>query len=140
MGSFATCVSVAIAAVVLAGATLSSPALAQSDPSHKGSLALPMPTAPVPAETATPPQAAPTEDVHSRSAHHTLKLDLPSAPRTEAEAGNSPLQGAGPPQGNRPDVAAAPGAGPLVMSPLQGAGPVSAREMLLGSASTLGTR
>ena len=153
MRNFATCASTAIAVAVLVGASLGSPAFAQSE--HKGSLALPMPApgpvaapgsvaAPssVPAQSATAQDTQSTETIHARSAHRNLKLEMPGAPKTETEAANSPLQGAGPPQGNppTPQTAGTPGAGPLTLSPLQGAGPVSAREMLLGSASSLGTR
>jgi len=137
MKKFVICGWAAAAVIALSAATLSQSALAQ--PEQKGSLALPLP-APVPAPSSVlpPTSPAPQEATHSRSAHRNLKLE-PDQPKTETEAGNSPLQGAGPPQGNSP-VAVAQGAGPLMLSPLQGAGPVSAREMLLGSAATLGTK
>ena len=141
MRNFATCASAAIAVAVLAGAAIGSPTLAQSV--QKSSLALPLPAAsPVPAPSATAPETQPTETTHARSAHRNVKLDLPAAPKTETEASSSPLQGAGPPQGNPPpqQLSGTPGAGPLTLSPLQGAGPVSAREMLLGSATSLGTK
>ncbi len=82
-------------------------------------------------QTAPPPQ----ESTHARSAHHTLKLELPIVAKIQAETGNSPLQGAGPPQGNPPATGAQ--AGTLMLSPLQG---VNARDILLGSASSLGTK
>jgi hypothetical protein len=139
MKDFVICGWAATAVIALSAAIVSQSALAQSEQSQKGSLALPLP-APVPAPSSTPAQTAPMADTHARSAHHALKLELPSAPKTEADTGNSPLQGAGPPQGNPPTATASQGAGPLTLSPLQGAGPMTAREMLLGSASTLGTR
>lgn len=134
---FAICASTAMAIAAVASGTLIPPVLAQSDSPQQGSLALPV--KPVPAPTSTPAPAAPPpqEETHARSAHHTLKLDLP---QTEVDAGGGPLQGAGPPKGNPPSVTVAQGAGPMLLSPLQGAGPMSAREMLLGSASTLGTK
>jgi hypothetical protein len=149
MMKLAARLSLPVAAAVVCAA-MSVSALAQTDSDHKGSLALPMP-APVAAPSAMPSgsdTASPTETTHSRSAHRSLKLDLPVPPKTEVEPGNSPLQGAGPPQANPPVQVAAQGgqqgqgqgSGPLLLSPLQGAGPVSAREMLLGSASSLGTR
>ncbi len=135
MRNFATFASMAIAAGLLVGASLGAPAVAQN------SLALPLPTpAPMPAQTDTAPQgqtpAAPSDATHARSAHHAAKIELPT---TQTEAGTGPLQGAGPPQGNSQQQMAAtvPGGGPLLLSPLQGAGPVSAREMLLGSATSL---
>jgi hypothetical protein len=130
MTKFAARASTAMA-VALTCTAFCLPAVAQS----QGSLSLPLPAAPVAAPSPTPP----IESTHARSAHRTLKLEHPALSQTEAEAGNSPLQGAGPPQGNPPPVAVA-GGGPLIASPLQGAGPMSAREMLLGSASTFGTK
>ncbi len=102
-------------------------AQAQTEQPH--SLALPMPA------PAAAPSPAPQQDpTHARSAHHAAKLDQAMLSETAAEAGNSPLQGAGPPQGNHPEAAAPQGSGLSMLSPLQGAGPMDARAMLLGSA------
>jgi hypothetical protein len=126
MKMIALCVSTALAVVVCTAAFAQSPTR---------SLALPLPAASAAGPTATPP----VESTHARSAHHTLKLEQPALSKTQAETGNSPLQGAGPPQGNPPTVVAQ-GSGLVTLSPLQGAGPMNAREMLLGSASALGTK
>jgi hypothetical protein len=126
MRTIALCISTAVGVLACTAAFAQSPT---------GSLALPLPGAPAAGPTATPP----VESTHARSAHHTLKLDQPASSKTQAETGNSPLQGAGPPQGNPPAVMAQ-GSGPVMLSPLQGAGPMNAREMLLGSASSLGTK
>ena len=118
-------VSTVFAVAALACSAASLPASAQHEQPH--SLALPLP-APAPG---APPQQ---EATHARSAHHGQKIEQPILMATAAETGNSPLQGAGPPQGN-PPATASQGSGLLLLSPLQGAGPMDARAMLLGSAA-----
>ncbi len=139
MKNFATRAALTAFAVIAVACTAGSlPAFAQSEQPHKTSLSLPLPK-PVPAPSPMPEATPPQETTHARSAHHTLKIEQPIRSETTVEAGDSPLQGAGPPAGNPPAVAAQ-GSGPLLLSPLQGAGPMDARAMLLGSAGSFGTK